>query len=74
MRLFERSPYEVGDIHGLYRIREQAPTLRPRFHTILAQPGLSAAAATDEHVRLLAGADAYVRAVTRGTFEVYCSP
>jgi hypothetical protein len=40
----------------------------------LAQPGLSAAAGTDEHLRLLAGAEAYVRAVTRGTFEVYCSP
>src|SRR3954447_25585907 len=72
--LFGRSPYEVGDINRLYRIREQAPTLRPRFHTILAQPGLSATAATDEHLRLFAGAEAYVRAVTRGTFEVYCSP
>lgn len=72
--LFGRSPYEVGDINRLYRIREQAPTLRPRFHTVLAQPGLSAAAATDEHLRLLAGAEAYVRAVTRGAFEVYCSP
>ena len=67
------SPYEVGTIHDLFRIRELAPQLRPRFHTILAQPGLSAAAATAEQLRLLAGAESYVRAVTRGTFDVMCS-
>jgi len=53
---------------------ELAPQLRPRFHTVIAQPGLSAAAATDEQLRLIAGAENYVRAVTRGTFEVRCSP
>jgi phosphoserine phosphatase RsbU/P len=37
-----------------------------RFHTVLAQPGLSEAAETEEHLRLLARAEAYVRAVTRG--------
>lgn len=67
------SPYEIGTIQELFRIRELAPQLRPRFHTVIAQPGLSAAAATDEQLRLIAGAENYVRAVTRGTFEVRCS-
>jgi hypothetical protein len=67
------TPYEVGSIEDMFRIRELAPQLRPRFHTILAQPGLSAARATNEHLRLLAGAESYVRAVTRGTFDVFCS-
>ena len=67
------SPYEVGTIRDMFRIRELAPQLRPRFHTVLAQPGLSAALATDEQLRLLAGSENYVRAVTRGTFDVICS-
>jgi len=67
------SPYEDGTIQDLFRIRELAPQLRPRFHTVLAQPGISAAVATDKQLRLLAGAENYVRAVTRGTFEVVCS-
>ena len=67
------SPYEVGTIRDMFRIRELAPQLRPRFHTVLAQPGLSAALATHEQLRLLAGAENYVRAVTRGTFDVVCS-
>ena len=68
------SPYEAGTISDMFRIRELAPQLRPRFHTVLAQPGLSAARVTGEQLRLLAGAESYVRAVTRGTFDVICSP
>jgi superfamily II DNA or RNA helicase len=68
------SPYEAGTISDMFRIRELAPQLRPRFHTILVQPGLSAARVTGEQLRLLAGAESYVRAVTRGTFDVICSP
>jgi superfamily II DNA or RNA helicase len=67
------SPYEVGGIEELYRIRELAPQLRPRVNTVLAQPGLSVAACTDEHLRLLAGAETYVHALTRGAFTVYCN-
>ncbi|MFJ6688291.1 hypothetical protein [Streptomyces sp. NPDC091294] len=67
------SPFEAGSIEELYRIRELAPQLRPRVHTVLAQPGLSASACTEEHLRLLAGAETYVHALTRGTFTVYCS-
>lgn len=67
------TPFEIGDIHELFRIRELAPQLRPRFHTILVQPGLSAAVASEEQLRLLAGAASYVTVVTKGTLEVVCS-
>lgn len=67
------NPYEIGDIAALARIRELVAQLRPRFHTLIAQPGLSAAGSSDEQLRLIAGAENYVRAVTHGTFEVYCS-
>lgn len=57
----------------MLRIREQAPLLFPRFRTLVVQPGVSAARCTDEQLRLLAGAETYVRAVTKGTFEVHGS-
>jgi len=68
------TPYEVGDITDLYRIREIVRQLRPEFRTIVVQPGLSAAGCTDEHLRLLAGARSYVHTVARSSFDVYCSP
>lgn len=68
-----KSPYLVGGIDELYRIRERAPHLRPHLNTIIAQPGLSAARCSSEQQRLLAGAHSYVRALTKGTFTVYCS-
>lgn len=67
-----KSPFDVGDIGELYKIMAIAPQLRPRFRTIVAQPGLSKTAATEEHLRLIAGAESYVRAVTNGMFEFYC--
>ncbi|MFI1518603.1 DEAD/DEAH box helicase [Kitasatospora cineracea] len=68
------TPFETGTIHDLYRIRQLAPQLKPRLNTILVQPGLSAVACSEEHLRLLAGTHAYVHAVARGGFTVYCSP
>lgn len=65
--------FEVGDRTELFRIRQQAPQLFPRLTTVIVQPGLSIAAATDEHLRLIAGAASYVQSVTKGAFEVYCS-
>ncbi|MEU3645192.1 DEAD/DEAH box helicase family protein [Lentzea sp. NPDC034063] len=69
----DASPFMVGALTDLYQLMSIAPQLRPRFHNVLAQPGLSGAAATNEHLRVLAGAESYVHAVTKGTFEVYCS-
>ncbi|MET8330059.1 DEAD/DEAH box helicase family protein [Streptomyces sp. NPDC005181] len=67
------SPYEVGASKDLFAIRDQARMLRLRFHTIIAQPGLSAGEVTDEQLYLLAGAEKYVRQVTAGEFTVCCS-
>ena len=67
------SPIETGDLDTLYSLREVVLQLRPRFRVIVAQPGFSVTAGTEEHLRLLAGAESYVRAVTRGSFEVFCS-
>ncbi|EPH42189.1 hypothetical protein STRAU_4759 [Streptomyces aurantiacus JA 4570] len=48
--------------------------MRPRIHTVLAQPGLLVAACTEEHLRLLAGAETYVHGLTRGPFIVFRGP
>lgn len=68
-----RSAFEVGELANLVELREQAPQLRPRFRTVLVQPGLSRRACGSEHLRLLAGAQSYVHALTKGDFEVWCS-
>ncbi|UQA32326.1 DEAD/DEAH box helicase family protein [Streptomyces sp. HNA39] len=67
------SPYVVGDVRKLFAIRERAHMLEPRFHTIVAQPGLQASVATTDQLLLLAGAEKYVRETTAGDFTVYCS-
>ncbi|MGC0344417.1 superfamily II DNA or RNA helicase [Streptomyces sp. SLBN-8D4] len=69
-----QSPYLIGSIDELYRIRERAPQLRPHINTVIAQPGLSAAACSSEQQLLLAGAHSWVKTVTKGAFLVYCSP
>ncbi|MCX4419214.1 hypothetical protein [Streptomyces mirabilis] len=51
-----QSPYLIGSIDELYHIRERAPQLRPHINTVIAQPGLSAAACSSEQQLLLAGA------------------
>ncbi|MEU5281724.1 DEAD/DEAH box helicase family protein [Streptomyces asoensis] len=68
-----QSPYLIGSIDELYRIRECAPQLRPHINTVIAQPGLSAAACSSEQQLLLAGAHSWVKTVTKGAFVVYCS-
>lgn len=67
------SPFEIGDRETLFRIRQQAPQLFPRISTVIAQPGLSIKASTNEQLRLIAGAASYVQSVTKGTFDVYAS-
>ncbi|WP_318212276.1 MULTISPECIES: hypothetical protein [unclassified Streptomyces] len=47
--------------------------LEPRFHTIVAQPGLHAGQATNDQLLLLAGAEKYVRETTAGDFTIHCS-
>lgn len=68
-----KDSYEIGDIDELYRLRERAHELLPRFRILIVQPGLSARLVTSEQLQLLAGAEAYIKTVTAGTMEVYCS-
>jgi superfamily II DNA or RNA helicase len=68
-----RHPFEVGDIDELYRVATLAPQLYPRFVTIIAQPGLSAARSSREQLQLLAGAESYVQTITKGTMRVLVS-
>ncbi|MFJ3981339.1 DEAD/DEAH box helicase [Streptomyces fungicidicus] len=68
-----KTPYLIGSISELYRMRERAPRLRPHLNTVIAQPGLSAASCSLEQQHLLAGAHSYVKALTKGAFTVYCS-
>ena len=72
-RTFGGSAFELGDRQELFKIRKKAPLLFPRFTTIIAQPGLSISSASDEQLRLIAGAASYVQTVTKGGFEVYGS-
>ncbi|HET7476207.1 MAG TPA: DEAD/DEAH box helicase family protein [Dermatophilaceae bacterium] len=67
------SPFEIGDREALFRIRQKAPQLFPRVSTVIAQPGLSIKASSDEQLRLIAGAASYVQSVTKGTLDVYAS-
>jgi len=66
------SPFEVGDVAALFRVREVAPQLRPRFRVVIAQPGLSAGRVTDDQLQLLAGAAAYLRSRANASLVVYC--
>ncbi len=72
-RRFGGTAFEIGNREILFRIRQQASLLFPRFTTIIAQPGLSIGSASDEQLRLIAGAASYVQTVTKGGFEVYGS-
>lgn len=65
--------FEIGDRTTLFSIRQRAPQLFPRITTLIVQPGLSIAAATDEQLRLISGAASYVQSVTKGGLEVYGS-
>ncbi|WP_245173443.1 DEAD/DEAH box helicase [Streptomyces aureus] len=67
------SPYEVGEHKDLIAIMDRARLLLPRFHTVIAQPGLRAGTVTDRQLYILAGAETYARQVTAGDFTVYCS-
>ncbi|ALR11736.1 hypothetical protein MYCSP_09985 [Mycobacteroides saopaulense] len=72
-RTHRKQPYEVGDRAVLLSLRERALLLRPRFVTIVAQPGLSKKKTSDEQLRVIAAAASYVQAVTKGAFVVMCS-
>ncbi|QYX76575.1 hypothetical protein [Streptomyces akebiae] len=67
------SPYESAGPKDLFAIRDQARLLRPRFHTLIAHPGLQVRRATKEQLFLLVGAEKFVRDTSAGDFTVSCS-
>ncbi|WP_190278777.1 DEAD/DEAH box helicase [Cellulomonas sp. B6] len=72
-RRHNRHPLEVGTIEDLYRVVSLAPQLYPRFVTVVAQPGISKVRCSAEQLRLLAGAESYLRAITKGPLRVLVS-
>lgn len=66
---FGGSAFEIGDREVLFRIRLQTPLVFPRFTTIIAQSALTIRSASDEQLRLIAGAASHVQTVTKGDFE-----
>jgi superfamily II DNA or RNA helicase len=67
------SPFMVGDESTFYRLREEAPLQRRRMEVVVVQPGLSAAAASDAQLELLASTEAYLRNRANAPLEVWCS-
>lgn len=54
-------PFEVGDDAALLKVCAQAGQLRPRFHVIVAQPGLSKSKVRDDQLPVLAGVATYAK-------------
>jgi superfamily II DNA or RNA helicase len=67
------SPFEVGDIAGLYKLREQARVLRPCLEITIIQPGLSAQKASRQQLELLAATEIYLRTTANSPLHVWCS-
>jgi hypothetical protein len=67
------SPFEVGDISSLYRIRDKAVVLRRRMEMVIVQPGLSIAGASTQQLDLLASTQAYLKTTINSPLTVWCS-
>jgi superfamily II DNA or RNA helicase len=68
-----QSPFVVGDMAALYRLKDQALVRRRRMEIVIAQPGLSAAAAQPSHLELLAATESYLRSTIAAPLAVWCS-
>ncbi|HKO20073.1 MAG TPA: DEAD/DEAH box helicase family protein [Acidobacteriaceae bacterium] len=68
------SPFIVGDGATFYRLQERAIVMKRRMEVVIAQPGLSAASATEGQLLLLAASEAYLRAKADAPLQVWCSP
>lgn len=68
-----RSGLVRGDIADLQRLLERSVQLTPLLGIAVAQPGMSAAAASKNQLELLASADAYISETAMSLIEVYCS-
>jgi superfamily II DNA or RNA helicase len=67
------SPFTVGDGRAFYSLQERATIAKRRLEVVIAQPGLSAAAASAGQLSLLASSEAYLRNKANAPLEVWCS-
>lgn len=67
------SGFIVGSFADLQRIWQQAEALRPVLEIAIAQPGMSAAAASTSQLQLLASAESWVADTAGSRLRVYCS-
>jgi len=67
------SPFEVGDARALFALQEKARVMKRRVEIIIVQPGLSAAAANQGQLELLASTEAYLRSTINAPMTVWCS-
>jgi hypothetical protein len=67
------SPFEVGDLKKLYDIGERANVRMRRMEIVIVQPGLSASAASQQQLDLLASTEAYLRTTINAPLAVWCS-
>jgi hypothetical protein len=68
-----QSPFVVGGMPALYKLKDQALVRRRRMEIVIAQPGLSAAAAEPGHLELLAATESYLRSTIAAPLSVWCS-
>jgi len=67
------SPFIVGDGSTFYRLQERAAVSKRRMEVVIAQPGLSATAASVGQLNLLASSESYLRNKANAPLEVWCS-
>lgn len=68
-----QSPFIVGDLPSLYRLKDQALVRRRRMEIVIAQPGLSASRVDQPHLELLASTEFYLRSTIAAPLEIWCS-
>jgi hypothetical protein len=67
------SPFEVGDLPALYRLREHGLLVRRRLEVTIVQPGLSAKRVSAKQLELLGATEAYLRNTVNAKLHVWCN-
>lgn len=67
------SPFEAGDLRALYGLADRAKVATRKMEFVIAQPGLSAASASQQQLELLASAESYLMNTVNGSLSVWCS-
>jgi len=72
-RLYQRSGFIVGNGNTLFRIAERARMLKLGIRMVIAQPGLSKEAVSEQQLDLLGSTEVYLREVANASLHVICS-